>query len=93
MEVILNINNLKYSYNDENIIFNNLCMYIQKSSITAISGPNNSGKTTLLKLLSTNKYNRKGMRLILSSTILILNKNIINKFKQYSIMNNLKNLK
>lgn len=75
MEVILNINNLKYSYNDENIIFNNLCMYIQKSSITAISGPNNSGKTTLLKLLSTNKYNKKG-------TIILDAKDIVEYSKQ-----------
>ena len=60
MEVILNINNLKYSYSDENNIFNNLCMYIEKNAIAAISGSNNSGKTTLLKLLSINKYNKKG---------------------------------
>lgn len=59
MDVLLNINNLEYSYRDEITIFDNLCMNIVKSSLTAISGPNNSGKTTLLKLLSINKYNHK----------------------------------
>ena len=75
MEVILNINNLKHSYNDENEIFNNLCMYIEKNSITAISGPNNSGKTTLLKLLSINKYNKRG-------TIILDAKDIVDYTKE-----------
>jgi len=75
MEVILNINNLKYSYNDEKYIFNNLCMNIEKHSLTAISGPNSSGKTTLLKLLSTNKYNLK-------ETIILNGKDIVDYSKE-----------
>ena len=75
MEIILNINNLEYSYNDNNIIFNNLCMYIEKHSLTAISGPNNSGKTTLIRLLSNNNYNKK-------ETIIIDGKDIIEYTKK-----------
>lgn len=47
MEVILNINNLEY----ENI-FKDLSIYIEKNTITTISGPNNCGKTTLFRILN-----------------------------------------
>ena len=46
MEVILSINDLKYSN-----LFENLNIYIEKNTITTISGPNNCGKTTLIKIL------------------------------------------
>ena len=46
MEVILSINDLKYSD-----LFENLNIYIEKNTITTISGPNNCGKTTLMKIL------------------------------------------
>ena len=49
MDVILNINNLKY-----NNIFKDLSIYIGKNTITAISGSNNCGKTTLMRILSRN---------------------------------------
>lgn len=49
MDVILNINNLKY-----NNIFKDLSIYIEKNTITAISGSNNCGKTTLMRILSRN---------------------------------------
>ena len=88
MEVIVNINNLEYSYNDKNTIFNNLCMYIQKNSITAISGPNNSGKSTLLKLLSTNKYNKKGSIIIDAKDIVEYSKKEYDKLVQAVFPNN-----
>lgn len=46
MEVILNINNLKYEE-----LFRNITLCIEKSKITTISGSNNSGKTTLCRIL------------------------------------------
>lgn len=49
MDVILNINNLKY-----NNIFKDLSIYIEKNTITAISGSNNCGKTTLMRILNKN---------------------------------------
>ena len=47
MEVILNINDLKYKN-----LFENLSIYIEKDKITTISGANNCGKTTLLRILT-----------------------------------------
>ncbi len=47
MEVILNINDLKLGN-----LFNNLSIYIEKNKFIVISGPNNCGKTTLLRILS-----------------------------------------
>lgn len=51
MEVILNINNLDYQINNENYLFQNICLSFEKNKITCISGPNNCGKTTLLRIL------------------------------------------
>ena len=47
MEVVLNINNLKY-----NDLFDDISIYIEKNTITTISGKNNSGKTTLIRILN-----------------------------------------
>lgn len=47
MDVILNINNIKYKD-----IFEDLSIYVEKNTITAISGPNKCGKTTLIKILN-----------------------------------------
>ena len=47
MEVILNINNLKYKN-----IFEDVSIYIEKNTITTISGKNNCGKTTLIRILN-----------------------------------------
>ena len=49
MDVILNINNIKY-----NDIFDDLSIYIEKNTITAISGSNKCGKTTLMRILNRN---------------------------------------
>ncbi len=47
MEVILNINDLKF-YD----LFDNLSIYIEKNKFITISGANNCGKTTLIRILS-----------------------------------------
>ena len=46
MEVILNINNLNYG---ESLL--DISMYIDKNRITSIAGANNSGKTSLIKII------------------------------------------
>ena len=46
MDIILNINDLCYIN-----LFNNLNMYIEKNTINTVSGPNNCGKTTLMRIL------------------------------------------
>ena len=46
MEVTLNINNVHFGAYLEDI-----SMYIDKNKITSIAGSNNSGKTTLLKII------------------------------------------
>ena len=46
MEVTLNINNVNYG---ESLL--DISMYIDKNKITSIAGANNSGKTTLIKII------------------------------------------
>ena len=67
MDVILNINDLKYKN-----IFNNLSIYIEKNKITTISGKNNCGKTTLIRIL------RREIKL--DSNIILYGKNL-NEYK------------
>lgn len=55
MEVILNINDIKYKN-----IFDGLSIYIEKNKIINVSGQNNCGKTTLLRILNreiVNEFN------------------------------------
>lgn len=68
MDVILNINNLKY-----NNIFKDLSLYIEKNTITAISGSNNCGKTTLMRILNRD--------IVTDNKIIYKGKNI-NDYKQ-----------
>ena len=56
MEVILNINDLEF-----NNIFNGISIYIEKKTITAISGKNNCGKTTLIRLLNREYYTEESI--------------------------------
>ena len=74
MEVILNINNLKYLD-----IFNDLSIYIEKNTITTISGKNNCGKTTLFRLLDR--------QIITDSNIILNTENIYDyKIDEYSML-------
>lgn len=50
MENIIEIKNLTFKYN-ENLIFDELNLEIKKASFTNIIGPNDSGKSTLAKIL------------------------------------------
>ncbi len=50
MENIIEIQDLTYSYKD-NLIFDKLNLEIKRGTFTTIIGPNNSGKTTLVKIL------------------------------------------
>ena len=49
MKNIINIKNLNYK------IFNNFNLLIEKNSFIALSGPNNCGKTTLMRILNGEK--------------------------------------
>lgn len=48
----VNIRELVFSYNDNYPFFRNLSLSIEKGSIFYLSGPEGSGKTTLIKILS-----------------------------------------
>ena len=50
MDNILCVENLNYSYHDK-FNFTNLTFSIKQNSINAVIGPNNCGKTTLIKIL------------------------------------------
>lgn len=50
MDSIIEISNLKFSY-ENNIVFDNLSMEIDRGDFISIVGPNSSGKTTLARLL------------------------------------------
>ena len=59
MEVILNINNLQYQN-----IFQNITLSLEKSKIITVSGPNNSGKTTLCRILDRRIKNHFNINLM-----------------------------
>ena len=59
-ELKINIQNLSFAYNNESEVFKNLSLTIPSKSITCITGAENSGKSTLLKLLTSNYKNFKG---------------------------------
>ena len=50
--VDLSFNNVSFSYDENNPVFNNLSFTVPKNKITAIVGPSGSGKTTILNLIS-----------------------------------------
>lgn len=57
MDSVMSINDLTYS------IFNNLNVTIKKNTITAISGANNCGKTTLIRILEKYIIIKKSIKL------------------------------
>ena len=51
MDKVLVVNNMDFSY-DDNIVFEDTCFYLERNTLNYVIGSNNSGKTTLIKLLS-----------------------------------------
>ncbi len=49
---IVEVENLNFSYNKNNIILDNVSFKIFKGELVAIIGPNGTGKSTLVKILS-----------------------------------------
>lgn len=56
----IDINNLTFSYSENKELFKDISTKINANSITAISGEENSGKSTFLKLLTGSYKNFKG---------------------------------
>lgn len=77
MDEILSIKNLKYSYKDT-LIFDDLSLSIRKKTVNAIIGPNNCGKTTLIKLFAG---------FLSQNNCIYFDKQMItrNNFQQYSL--------
>lgn len=50
--IIIKINNLSYSFNQQNEILKDINFEIEKGEMVAIVGPNGAGKSTLIKLIA-----------------------------------------
>lgn len=51
MEFLLSVSNVNFKYS-ENMIFEDLTFNVQKNTYNALLGPNNSGKTTLMRIIT-----------------------------------------
>ena len=49
---IIRFENVSFSYNDKNLLFNNINVIIKKGEIVGIIGPTSSGKSTFLELIN-----------------------------------------
>lgn len=49
---IIRFENVSFSYNDKNLLFNNINVIIKKGEIVGIIGPTSSGKSTILELIN-----------------------------------------
>lgn len=58
--MLIKVSNLSFSYNKNQVLFNNLSFLFQGAGLYSISGQNGIGKTTLLKLLGGLLNPRKG---------------------------------
>ncbi|MFI3230114.1 MAG: ABC transporter ATP-binding protein [bacterium] len=56
----INIQNLDFKYNSENLILENINLDIKEGKITSLIGANGCGKSTLLKIMSKNALIKKG---------------------------------
>ena len=54
MNEVLNIKNLSFGYNKENLIYNNFNLTLNKGEVIAIVGQSGCGKTTLFELICNN---------------------------------------
>ncbi len=51
-ENVIEVNNVSFSYNNEDSVLKNININVKKGEVIAIVGPSGSGKSTLIKLLS-----------------------------------------
>ncbi|MDD4705883.1 MAG: cysteine peptidase family C39 domain-containing protein [Bacilli bacterium] len=80
------VNNLSYSYNNINKIFNNFNLKINKGDKVLLQGPNGSGKSTLLNLFMGLDNDYTG-NIIISSNICYIEQN--SQIFSDSILNNI----
>jgi len=59
-DLVITLDKMSFSYDDNQEIFNSISATILSNSITCISGKENSGKSTFLKLLTGSYMNFKG---------------------------------
>jgi len=59
-EINVEIKDMSFSYNDKDILFKNLSLKIPSNAITVITGEENSGKSSFLRLLSGAYNNYSG---------------------------------
>ncbi len=59
-KIIIQIENLTYSFNNKDNIFENISFNIIEGDLIAIIGPNGTGKSTLVKLICNLLENQKG---------------------------------
>jgi len=59
-DLVISIDKMSFSYDDDQEIFNSISAIIPANSITCISGKENSGKSTFLKLLTGSYLHFKG---------------------------------
>lgn len=59
-ELKIEINNMSFGYTENGNVFQNISLTILPNTVTCITGPENSGKSTLLKLLTGSYREFKG---------------------------------
>ena len=57
---IISVKNLTFSYSEKNPIFSNVNFEINSGELVAVIGPNGTGKSTLIKLITNLINNQKG---------------------------------
>lgn len=65
------LNNVTFSYDEENVILDNVSISIPRGKVTAIMGGSGCGKTTILRLIS-------GQQFVTSGTVEVFGTNIAN---------------
>lgn len=59
MSIVMNVENLSYSYDNKKVI-DNISLSLENNSVNAVLSSNNSCKTTLIRLLSGILYHKSG---------------------------------